>query len=639
MCGICGVVETAGRDVTSGMLESMTRALGHRGPDGEGRHLDRHFGLGHTRLSIIDLAGGDQPIFNEDRSVAVVFNGEIFNYAELTEGLLARGHRFRTQSDTETLVHLYEEHGMEMLHQLRGMFSFALLDRRNDTLFLARDRFGIKPLYYQERQGRLSFASEIAPLLKGEHGVEVNRRAVHQYFLSRFAHGDETIFKGVLRLPEGTYLRHAAGQSTLHRYYPNPAIAPNPAIKDDEFEHRFESTFADAVKTWMVADVPVGAYLSGGVDSSVIVSEMTRLTDHPVRTFCVDFEHGHSEGAAAAMTASELGCEHTTVRCGIDELLALPGVVKSLEEPVGDGIVIAQYFLAKATRAAGIKTVLTGDGADETLGGYQHLRAITQLATWHQRLPWLPWSSVGAGVARRLPLSLVRAMAKLPLDIAADARTRLASALELLDRGDLRLLFDEMLSLYLPRELGDVYTDDFMREVRGFATETFAGEPAGTTVLSQVLSMQYRRWLPANINMKQDRLSMAHGVEARVPFLDHHFVELMATAPDHVKVAGATTKVALRRLAGKRLRSSVASATKLPFHLPLQHYLGDRRLWAMVEEHVDEARLRRRGFVRPEYVRAVKQQARGGDFLAAKQLFALVILEIWHRVFVDSEAA
>lgn len=631
------MVETAGQDVTPDVLDAMTRALGHRGPDGYGRHLDRHFGLGHTRLSIIDLAGGDQPIFNEDRSVAVVFNGEIFNYRELTEGLTARGHRFRTHSDTETLVHLYEEHGMDMLHKLRGMFAFALLDRRSDTLFLARDRFGIKPLYYHEHHGRLSFASEIAPLLKREYSLEVNRRAVHQYFLSRFAYGDETIFKGVFRLAEGTYLAWHAGRSTLHRYYPNPVIAPDPAMREDEFEARFEATFADAVRAWMVSDVPVGAYLSGGVDSSVVVSEMTRLTDHPVRTFCVDFEHGYSEGAAAEATAAELGCEHTTVRCGIDELLALPRVVKSLEEPVGDGIVIAQYFLAKATRAAGVKTVLTGDGADETLGGYQHLRAIAQLATWQQRLPLVPWSTVGAAIARRLPLPIVRAMAKLPLDVAADARTRLASALELLDRRDLRLLFDEMLGLYLPRELGDVYTDDFMREARGFAVETFAGDPAGTTILAQVLSMQYRRWLPANINMKQDRLSMSHGIENRVPFLDHHFVELMAAAPERCKISGATTKVALRRLAAKRLRPSVSAATKLPFHLPLQHYLQDQRLWAMVEEYVDEGRVRRRGFVRPEYVRGVKQRARGGDFLAAKQLFAIVILEIWHRVFVDQE--
>jgi asparagine synthase (glutamine-hydrolysing) len=608
MCGICGVVETQGRDASRERLTAMSRALGHRGPDGDGQFFDRHFGFGHTRLSIIDLAGGDQPIFNEDRSVAVVFNGEIFNYQELTERLLKRGHQFTTHSDTETLVHLYEESGMEMLHQLRGMFAFALLDRRTDTLFLVRGQV-----------------------------VDVNRQAVHHYLLSRFAYGDETIFKGIFRLPEGTYLEHRAGQSRLHRYYPNPSIAPDESMPDDEFERRFEETFTDAVRAWMVADVPVGAYLSGGVDSSVVVSEMTRLTNHPVRTFCVDFEYGYSEGAAAERTARRLGCEHQTVKCGVDELLALPSVIRSLEEPVGDGIVVAMYFLARATRAAGIKTVLTGDGADETLGGYQHLRAITELAKWRRRLPFLPWSGVGGAVARRLPLPVIEALAQLPLDVAADARERLASVLALMDKGDLRLLYDELLALYRPRELDDVYTPEFAREVAAFPHDTFAGDPCGTTILGQVLSMQYRRWLPANINMKQDRLCMSSSVENRVPFLDHHFVELIARAPDRMKVSGKTTKVALRRLAARRLPADVSSATKVPFHLPLHHYLEDPRLWALVEDNLDEPRIRRRGFVRPEYVRELKARSRRGSYLESKKLFALVILEIWHRLFVDGE--
>jgi len=639
VCGICGVVETEGRDASREMLSAMTGAIAHRGPDGDGQFIDRQFGLGHTRLSIIDLAGGDQPIFNEDRSVAIVFNGEIFNYRELTAGLVARGHVFATHSDTETLVHLYEEQGMAMLHQLRGMFAFALLDRRQDALFLVRDRFGIKPLYYHEHRGRFSFASEVGPIRAAGYSVEVNRRSVHQYLQSRFAYGDETIFKGVHRLPEGTYLERRGGVSRLHRYYPNPVIAPGPTSPGDDFNARFEAAFSDAVQAWMVADVPVGAYLSGGVDSSIIVSEMTRLTQHPVRTFCVDFEHGYSEGAAAERTAKQLGCEHETVRLGVDELLALPAVVRSLEEPVGDGITVAMYFLARATRRAGIKTVLTGDGADETLGGYQYLRAIAMLETWRRRMPWLPWARFGAAAARVLPLPLIEALAQLPLDVARDARDRLATVLELSAQGDLRLIYDELLGLYRPPELGEVYTPEFAREAGAFPRETFAGDPAGTTVLGEVLSMQYRRWLPANINMKQDRLCMSHGIENRVPFLDHHFVELMATAPDRTKIDGSTNKAALRKLAAKRLPASVSSATKVPFHLPLQHYLQDARLWAMVEDNLDEARVKRRGIVRPGYVKTLKEQSRRGSYLQSKKLFALVILELWHRIFVDGEAA
>jgi asparagine synthase (glutamine-hydrolysing) len=636
MCGICGLVEPHGRDASRDTLVRMAGALAHRGPDGDGFFVDRHVGFGHRRLSIIDLPGGAQPMCNEDGSVVTVFNGEIFNYRTITDELIARGHVFKTRSDTETIVHLYEEYGIDMLARMRGMFAFALLDRRTDAVYLVRDRFGIKPLYYHVHNGRLLFASEIRPLIAAGYGVEVNRRAVHHYLRTRFAFGDETIFKGVFRLPEGTLLEWRDGQATERRYYPNPSIAP--ARAEEAFEPRFEAAFADAVKTWMIADVPVGAYLSGGVDSSVLVSEMTRLTSHPVRTFCVDFEVGHSEADAAERTAARLGCEHQTVLCGIDQLLQLPAVIQTLEEPVGDGVVVAQYFLSRATREAGIKTVLTGDGADETLGGYQYLRAIATLLTWKGRLPLQSLGEVGAAVARRLPLAIVRALAGLPLDVARDARERLASVVLLASTGDMRDLYDELLALYRPSELASVYTESFYAEVAEFPRETLAGDPSGTTLLSRVLSMQYRRWLPANINMKQDRLCMAHGVENRVPFLDHHFVELMAAAPDREKISGRSTKVALRRLAERRLPVSVAHAPKAPFHLPLQAMLGDARLWSMVEANLDESRIRRRGFVRPGHVTALKTQARAGDFLAAKKVFALVILELWHRLFVDGES-
>jgi asparagine synthase (glutamine-hydrolysing) len=639
MCGICGIAQSAGRDVSTDALARMTGALAHRGPDGDGLFVDRHIGLGHRRLSIIDLSGGAQPIFNEDESVVIVFNGEIFNYQELTEELIARGHVFKTRSDTEAIVHLYEDFGMSMLDKLRGMFAFALVDRRADVVYLVRDRFGIKPLYYHARAGTLSFASEIRPLTAAGYSMEVNRRAVHQYLMTRFAHGDETIFKGIFRLPEGTYLEWKAGRATERRYYPNPSIAPaDPESDDAQFDARFEAEFADAVKTWMVADVPVGAYLSGGVDSSAVVSEMVRLTNHPVRTFCVDFEAGHSEAPAAVATARRLGCEHQTVLCGVEELLALPAVIRTLEEPVGDGIVVAQYFLSRATRQAGIKTVLTGDGADETLGGYQHLRAIAALLTWRKRLPLPGLGRIGSAVARRLPLPIIESLADLALDAARDARTRLASVVAMSSADDMRPLYDELLALYRPADLAEVYTERFYAETAEFPRETLAGDPSGTTLLGQVLSMQYRRWLPANINLKQDRLCMAHGVENRVPFLDHRFVEFMAAAPDREKIAGRCTKVALRRLAARRLPDSVSAAPKMPFHLPLQHMLADRGLWALIEENLDERRLLRRGFIRPSHVATVKRQARAGDFLASKKVLALVILELWHRMFVDGES-
>lgn len=636
MCGICGIILPKHKVVSKPDIEKMNTAMMHRGPDGEGFFINGNVGLGHRRLSIIDLEGGTQPISNEDGSVIVVFNGEIYNYQELTESLIAQGHQFKTHSDTETLVHLYEQYGAGMLEQLRGMFAFAIHDRRTGTVFLARDRFGIKPLYYHIRGGALYFASEIKPIIEAGYSVEVNRSAIHLYLQSRFAHGDETIFKGIFRLAEGSYLVWRNGEWSVHRYYPTP----DHESRDDgrDYDALFEEAFSSAVASHMVADVPVGAYLSGGVDSSAVVSEMVRLTGHPIRTFCVDFSGGKSEAGVAEDTAKALGCEHHTVLCGAEELLALPQVVKTLEEPVGDGVVVAQYFLSRATQQAGIKTVMTGDGADETLGGYQHLAAIIKAARWGRGPIGHLLSGVGAKVAERLPLGIVDMLAGLPLNVAEEARRRFAYLLRILPNGDLQEMYDLLLSLYCPDEMRDLYTTEFYAETKSMPVERFAGEPAGRTLADKVLSMQYRKWLPANINLKQDRLCMAHSVENRVPFLDHRFVELMTSFPPSVKIKGRRSKLLLRNLVAGRLKSAVSSAPKAPFHLPLEYLLADKRLWNMIEDNLDDARVRKRGFVRPEYARRVKELARGGDYMTAKKMFALVIIEMWFRIFVDGES-
>ncbi|MCU1385418.1 MAG: Asparagine synthase (Glutamine-hydrolyzing) [Acidobacteria bacterium] len=614
----------------------MTRSLAHRGPDGEGTFVAGHVGLGHRRLSIIDIDGGAQPMVSDESGVAVTFNGEIFNYRELTTELVARGHTFKTRSDTETLIHLYEEYGIAMVQRLRGMFAFALLDQQQRTVYLVRDRFGIKPLYYhQNSSGALHFASEIAPLIRAGYSVDVNQQAIPRFLQTRFPYGDETLFRGVHRVPEGAYIQWSEDRVRQHRYYTMPLNVAQDGGRN--FEAEFEAGFADAVKTWMIADVPVGAYLSGGVDSSTLVSEMARVSSHAIRSFSIHFTEGYSEAAVAEQTAKELGCEHQTVMCGVDELLELPRIVRVLEEPVGDTIVVAQYVLARAAARAGLKTVITGDGADEVLGGYQHLRAIASMTTWSERLPGWLFATAGASIAKRLPLPLIEALADLPLDVARDARERLVKVLGMLPKRDMRALYDELLALYSRDELNDVYTDGFHAQISGCADDSFAGVPAGATVLGRVLSLQFRHWLPELINLKQDRVSMAHGLENRVPFLDHQFVELLSTFPDRLKMDGRRSKVALRRLAATRLRHTVAGATKMPFHMPLQHYLSDPRVWQLVEDNLDDVRVRRRDIVKPDYVRRLKAMARAGDYMVAKKLFALVILELWYRTFVDGE--
>jgi asparagine synthase (glutamine-hydrolysing) len=636
MCGICGIAFPEGQTVPCSVVESMNNNIFHRGPDGEGFFFDGNIGLGHRRLSIIDLEGGSQPIFNEDGSVVVVFNGEIYNYRELFKDLSNLGHRFKTHSDTETLVHLYEEYGIGMLEKLRGMFAFAIFDRNKKRLYVVRDRFGIKPVYYYQHNGKFYFSSEIKPLIKAGYSVEVNRNALHLYFRTRFAHSDETIFKRIFRLAEGSYICWHKGNTTFHRYYPTPDH--NSVAQDLDYEALFEGLFSDAVSSHMIADVPVGAYLSGGVDSSTIVSEMVRLTGHPVRTFCVDFKEGYSEAKIAEDTAKSLCCEHHTILCGINELLELPKVIRTLEEPVGDGIVVAQYFLSQATQKSGIKTVLTGDGADETLGGYQFLSAIINAARLGRWLPEFIVSSIGVAVANRLPLGLIDFLAGLPFDVASEARSRLVSMLKIISKGDLRELYDLLISLYLPKECKELYTIKFYSEISSFPAEYFAGEPIGRTLTDKVLSMQYRKWLPANINLKQDKLCMAHSVENRVPFLDHKFVEKITTFPRKFKIHGRHNKILLRNLAKKRLGNSIAFNKKVPFHLPLELYLRNKKLWDMVEDNLNENRVARRGIIHPTYVKYIKELARSGNYLIAKKMFALVIIELWHRIFVDGES-
>jgi asparagine synthase (glutamine-hydrolysing) len=636
MCGIAGVALPRGRDVEPALLRRMTDMESHRGPDGEGFFIDRNVGLGHRRLSIIDLECGAQPMFNEDGSVVVVFNGEIYNYRELTAELVSAGHAFRTHSDTETLVHLYEQHGIEMLSRLRGMFVFVLYDRRRDTLYLVRDRFGIKPCYYAVRDGGCYFASEIKPILATGHSVTPNAAAIDLYLQHRFAHADETIFAGIHRLPEGSYLRWRGGETSVHRYYPNPAHRSDDRDARDH-QALFDAAFASAIGSHMVADVEVGAYLSAGVDSTALVTEMARLSPGRLRTFCVDFQGSASEAPRAEATARRLGCEHTTVVCRVEDVLGIRDVIAALEEPVGDAIVVAQYVLARATRDAGIKVVMTGDGADETLGGYQYLRALIHAERWARRSPGRVLAVLGPAIARRLPLGLVDRLAGIPLDVAREARARFATLLGTLAKGTMQDRYDLLLALYLPNELRELYSADFTAQLVGQARESFAGDPSGTTIADAVLSVQYRKWLPANINLKQDKLCMAHSVENRVPFLDHEFVELLATFPERTKIRGRTSKVLLRDLVARRMGTAVAAAPKMPFHMPLQEYLLDRRLRDMIEDNLSETRVARRNILRPDAVRRLKERAIGGDYLQTKKLFSLVILELWFRIFVDGE--
>jgi len=372
MCGICGYVGIN----EDGLLEGMTAALSHRGPDSVGYFERGDVGLGHTRLSIIDVQGGQQPIENEDGSLVLVCNGEIYNYQALRRELLSRGHRLRTKSDSEVVLHLYEEQGPECLQRLNGMFAIAIYDNNQQRLFLARDRLGIKPLYYVDLSGRFLFASESKAILhyRGLNPT-LNPCAIRDYVALRYVPGPGTMFKELHKLPAGHYAIVQNGQVTLRPYW-QAELYDGPFEGDDkEYVEGFAERFERSVRRRLISEVPVGAYLSGGLDSSAVVAAISRLVSKPVRTFTVGFDYEHDELAQAAATAKLLGCEHTEIDCRGPDIRLLPEIVYHLDEPLGDAIIIPMYKLAREAKKH-VTVVLTGEGADETLGGYLFHRTL-----------------------------------------------------------------------------------------------------------------------------------------------------------------------------------------------------------------------------------------------------------------------
>ncbi|MFQ5349929.1 MAG: asparagine synthase (glutamine-hydrolyzing) [Thermoanaerobaculia bacterium] len=354
----------------------MADSMRHRGPDSSGFFRDGEVALGHRRLSIIDVAGGQQPLENEDGSLVLICNGEIYNYQRLRQELIERGHRFRTRSDSEVVLHLYEESGPACLSRLNGMFALALFDRRTRQLFLARDRIGIKPLYYARAGSRFLFASEIKALLRWPAlDTEVDALAIHRYLALRYVPGPGTLFHSIHKLPAAHYAIFAEGELQLVRYWQPELWDGEYPYSEQDYEEQFRELFERSVRRRLISEVPVGAYLSGGLDSSVIVAAFSKLIDRPVKTFSVGFGYSHDEIEQAAETARHLGCDHTQVDCTAEDLLLLPTIVHHLDEPIGDPIVVPMYLLAReATKQ--VTVILTGEGADEIFGGYLFHRAL-----------------------------------------------------------------------------------------------------------------------------------------------------------------------------------------------------------------------------------------------------------------------
>jgi asparagine synthase (glutamine-hydrolysing) len=637
MCGICGFVNI--QDPT--LLARMTTALAHRGPDGDGYFESPEASLGHRRLSIIDLEGGRQPIENEDASLTLIFNGEIYNYQELREGLLTRGHQFKTRSDTEVILHLYEELGPRCLDQLIGMFTIAIWDKRARRLFLARDRLGIKPLYYLHDGPRLLFASEFKSILQYRgFNPTLNPAAVHEYLALRYVPGPGGMFNELRKLPAAHYAIFENGRLTIDRYWtPHLYSGPFPGTENDYLEG-YADLFEHSVRRRMISEVPVGAYLSGGLDSSTIVAVMSKLTGMPVRTFTVGFDYEHDELSQAAETARLLGCNHTPIACRISDISLLPKLVYHLDEPLGDPIVIPMYQLAREAKKQ-VTVILAGEGADETMGGYLFHKALLWGRTLASRTPRFLRRNLLTPALAATPSSIMNLAFHYPAALGERGKRKVLDFLSLLERDQLSDAYLHLISLFDPRDTSTLYTDDFRRSVNGTvpggAQPEIVASPAPE--LNRIIHLQFSHWLPEDILMKQDKMSMAGGIEARVPFLDHELVEYALKIPPALKIRGGVTKYLLRRYAARILPEPVVKRRKMPFYVPLEKYFADPLFRDMVEDTLSETSVRNRGFFRPEAVARLRQAMSRQEFVFVKQAFSLVMLELWCRMAIDRRGA
>jgi asparagine synthase (glutamine-hydrolysing) len=636
VCGIAGKLNfDPGRRVDRATLLRMTSALIHRGPDDEGVESFGPVGFGHRRLSIIDLSpAGHQPMANDDGSVWIVFNGEIYNFQELRRGLEQAGWRFRSNSDTEVLLRLYEALGVGCLHQLRGMFAFAIWDVKRQSLFIARDRLGVKPLFYRVGPDGLSFASELKALLQDP---EVERRvdpvAIHHYLTYQYVPSPHCAFKGINKLRPAHYLLCHEGRVEVRPYWklahrPKHEVGSPRQLErlGEELRHRLE----DAVRCRLVSDVPLGAFLSGGIDSSAVVGMMSGLSNRPVKTFSIGFEEqSYDELPAARVVADRFGTDHTEFRVRADIVDLLPTLVRAYDEPYADASAIPTFILSRLARRH-VTVALTGDGGDENFAGYDRYRA-NDLA---RRL---------GGVAGLLGHPLARSVVQaIPHGNGQhDLRWRLKRFVDRLgqSREDRNAAW---LSQFDGAEKEQLYAAGFQRQVSAIdsrevlfarSREADAEDFLDTTLYSDITT-----YLPDCLLVKADIASMANALEARSPFLDHPLMEFAARIPNRFKLRRGETKWILKRALRGLLPDAILHRPKMGFNLPLDAWLrGELREPA--RELLLGARSRGRGYFNPAYVRRLLDEHDAGRWNWHSEIWTLMMLEMWHREFVDGVPA
>ena len=652
MCGICGEADFNKRRIRMEILQRMCDVLEHRGPDDEGMVLikgDLHseiapsrgvpawldgpeVGLGHRRLSIIDLStAAHQPMCNEDGRIWIVFNGEIYNFQEIRERLVKKGHVFKSKSDTEVILHAYEEWGVECLGLFRGMFAFGIWDSNLQRLFIARDRLGKKPLVYFQQNDHFAFASEIKALLQISN-VErkVNDIAIHHYLTYQYVPSPDTIFEGIKKLPPAHYLLyHRDGSLKVERYWKlNFNAGSYNHIDVKELEDRIRTELNESVKLRLISDVPLGAFLSGGVDSSLIVGIMAKLSGNPVKTFSIGFEEKEfDELSYARLVSQHFGTDHHEFVVKPNAIEILPKLVWYYNEPFGDSSAIPTYYVSKMTRDH-VKVVLTGDAGDENFAGYpRYLRS--KYVSWFTRLP--------EKVQRSLLPAFLRILSQSPW--RRKTLNRLADFMEMLSSHQGRN-YAEQIKIFNQKEKDDVYSEDFSRQVKGTDPLDYLikkYEDGDTDdPLEKLLYLDMTTYLPEDLLVKMDIATMANSLEARVPFLDHQFIEEVAGIPSHLKLKGSTTKFILKKAFSDFLPEAILKRRKMGFGVPISRWFRNE-LKKYVYEILLDPRTLNRGYFKREGIEHLLNDHIELRYDHSARIWALLVLEMWFRIFVDKE--
>lgn len=626
MCGINGIAlsSRSKKQINESILRRMTDVIHHRGPDGDGIFIDEKIGLGHRRLSIVDVAHGAQPMFNHDKSISIIYNGEVYNHADYRAELEAKGYIFQNNSDTETIIHLYEEYGVKCVEKLRGMFAFAIWDKRARTLFIARDRLGVKPLYYvHDSEGNLFFGSEIKTLLEANAiKPEINYCALPDQFANHGTSRDETLFKNVKRLLPGHFLIWKDGNLKIEEFWDVNFEPKHEEKSDKDFIEEWREMFRHSVKLRLMADVPLGMFLSGGIDSSAICAMMATMVDEPIKTFSVGFkEREANEFEYARIVSKAFKTEHHEITITPEQFFAeLPNLVWHEDEPIGFIASVPLYFVSKLSQKH-VKVVLTGEGSDEILAGYGRYAKALQLLNYGEKY-------------ENFTPSFVRSAVKSGVTAFGGKLSRTFLSRE----ADIENLFFDNFGIYPKAMQKNLFSKEtkshFADENPYYFQNQWLEKTDAKEILDKLLYADTKTYLH-ELLMKQDQMSMAASIESRVPFLDHKLVEFTAKMPIKMKLRGKDTKWILREAMKGILPDEILNRSKMGFPVPIGNWFRNEYKH-IVDEYVLGERAISRGIFNADFVREIVAKHNAGEN-HDERIWSLVNFEIWQRRFFDGE--